>query len=92
MARKPRVEFPGAFSHVIARGNHSQGIFRDAADRAAYLDRLEHYRQRYNCKVYAYVLMTNHVHLLLETNETPLSSSCTASRFPICSPTTSVIT
>ena len=45
MARKPRVEFAGAFYHVIARGNHRQGIFRDAADRIAYLDRFERYRQ-----------------------------------------------
>lgn len=73
MARKPRVEFAGAFYHVIARGNHRQGIFRDAADRIAYLDRFERYRQRYGCTVYAYVLMTNHVHLLLETPETPVS-------------------
>jgi len=70
MARKPRVEFAGAFYHVIARGNHRQGIFRDAADRSAYLDRFERYRQRYGCTVYAYVLMTNHVHLLLKTPET----------------------
>jgi REP element-mobilizing transposase RayT len=73
MARKPRVEFPGAFYHVIARGNHRQGIFRDDADRTTYLARFEHYRQRYNCTVYAYVLMSNHVHLLLETHEMPLS-------------------
>ncbi len=67
MARKPRIEFAGAFYHVIARGNHRQNIFRDDADRATYLNRLETYRQRYGFAIYAYVLMTNHVHLLLET-------------------------
>ena len=73
MARKPRVEFSGAFYHVIARGNHRQALFRDDADRTTYLARLEHYRQRHRFTLYAYVLMVNHVHLLLETGETPLS-------------------
>lgn len=73
MARKPRVEFEGAFYHVIARGNQRQTIFRDDRDRLHYLDRVEHYRKRYHFKVYAYVLMSNHVHFLLETGQTPLS-------------------
>lgn len=73
MARKPRIEFPGAFYHVISRGNQRQAIFNDNSDYLNYLDRLEHYRKRYNVTVYAYVLMPNHVHLLVETNKTPLS-------------------
>jgi REP element-mobilizing transposase RayT len=73
MARKPRVEFEGAFYHVIVRGNQRRQIFRDDEDRRAYLERLEHYRQRTDFTVYAYVLMSNHVHLLLETKKVPLS-------------------
>jgi REP element-mobilizing transposase RayT len=48
-------------------------IFRSDADRKYYLERLEQYRRRYEFKVYAYVLMSNHVHLLLETGQVPLS-------------------
>jgi REP element-mobilizing transposase RayT len=73
MARKPRVEFEGAFYHVIVRGNQRQKIFRDDRDRLRYLERFEHYRQRYRFTIYAYVLISNHVHLLLETGKTPLS-------------------
>jgi REP element-mobilizing transposase RayT len=73
MARKPRVEYPGAFYHVICRGNQRQVIFRSDADRKYYLERLEKYRQRYGFSVYAYVLMSNHVHLLIETGRVPLS-------------------
>jgi putative transposase len=73
MARKPRVEFEGALYHVIVRGNHRRDIFRDQSDRVAYLDRIEHYRERYRCIVYAYVLMSNHVHLLIETGAVGLS-------------------
>lgn len=47
--------------------------FRDESDRVAYLDRVEHYRERYHCIVYAYVLMSNHVHLLIETGAVGLS-------------------
>ena len=73
MARKPRVEYAGAFYHVICRGNQRQVIFRSDADRRYYLERLEEYRQRYGFRVYAYVLMSNNVHLLMETGEIGLS-------------------
>jgi putative transposase len=81
MARKPRVEFEGAFYHVIVRGNQRQKIFRDDRDRLYYLERLEHYRRRYRFTVYAYVLMANHVHLLLETGKTPLSKILQGNQF-----------
>ena len=71
--RKPRVGFEGAFDHVIFRGNQLQKIFRDDQDRLYYLERVEHYRKHYWLKIYAYVLMSNHVHFLLETSKTPLS-------------------
>jgi REP element-mobilizing transposase RayT len=48
-------------------------IFRSDADRKYYLERLEEYRQRYGFNVYAYVLMSNHVHLLIQTGEVALS-------------------
>jgi putative transposase len=73
MARKPRVEFEGALYHVIARGNQRRDIFRDDTDRITYLERVEHYRERYRFIVYAYVLMSNHVHMLIETGAVGLS-------------------
>jgi len=73
MARKPRVEYDGAFYHVIVRGNQRQRTFYDDPDRIAYLERIEHYRQRYGFRLYAYVLMSNHVHLLMETQNVALS-------------------
>lgn len=73
MARKPRVEFEGAFYHVLARGNQRQNVFRDDQDRRFYIERVEHYRKRYGFTLYAFVLMANHVHLLIETGAIPLS-------------------
>jgi putative transposase len=73
MARKPRILFPGAFYHVIARGNGGQKIFRDSQDYERYLSYLREYRVRFGFLLYAYALMPTHIHLLLEMNETPLS-------------------
>jgi REP element-mobilizing transposase RayT len=73
MARPPRIEFPGAFYHVIVRGNQKQNIFVDDEDRSEYLGRLRHYKEERGFILYAYVLMTNHVHLLIETPKAPLS-------------------
>lgn len=73
MARRPRIEFPGAFYHVIVRGNQRQQIFHDEADYGKYLSLLSGYRERYQFKLFAYTLMGNHVDLLIESGETPLS-------------------
>ena len=73
MARKPRIQFEGAFYHVITRGNQRQKVFRDNEDFQKYLDILSRYKDLYKYLLYAYVLMNNHLHLLIETRETPLS-------------------
>jgi putative transposase len=73
MARRPRVLAPGLLYHVIARGNQGQQTFLTALDYRAYLVRLATYRKRYGVSLYAYCLMPNHVHLLVQTAEPPLS-------------------
>ena len=73
MPRKLRIEFEGAFYHVIMRGNQRQKVFRSSADHQKYLQLLTIYKNRYHFSLYAYVLMSNHVHLLLETGAVPLS-------------------
>jgi len=73
MARRPRLFAPGLLYHVIARGNHRQLTFLTDLDYEAYLVRVARYRQRYGVSLYAYCLMPNHVHLLLQTSEPPLA-------------------
>ena len=73
MARKRRIEFPGAFYHVFARGNNRQRIFKDDQDYLTYFDLINRYYQRYGFKFYVFALMPNHVHLVIEMIETPLS-------------------
>jgi len=73
MARKPRIEYPGALVHVIARGNNRQEIFHDDEDRRAYLERLGLYLAGGRVTIYCFCLMPNHVHLLVEVGERSLS-------------------
>ena len=65
MARLPRLTDPGYPHHVIQRGNNRQLIFVDDADRERFLQVLRDYAKQYQVAVHAYVLMSNHVHLLL---------------------------
>ncbi len=78
MAHKPGLDFHGAFSHVIARGNRRATIFHDHADYHAYVERCRH---RDGVTLYTYVFMPNHVHLLLETGDRPLARTMQTLQF-----------
>lgn len=73
MARKPRIHFTDAFYHVIARGNQKQDIFLNEVDFKTYLSYLSEYKNKYHFHLYAYALMKNHLHLLLQVEGIPLS-------------------
>ena len=65
MARQPRFILPGQPQHVIQRGNNRQPIFATARDYEFYLEKLMRAASEHDCQIHAYVLMTNHVHLLV---------------------------
>jgi len=65
MARRPRFNLPGVSQHVIQRGNNRTPCFFAETDFEYYLVCLADSARKYNCLIHAYVLMTNHVHLLL---------------------------
>jgi len=73
MARPVRIEYPGAVYHVICRGNNRQAIFRDERDRTRYLEKLSFYCRDKSVDLLSYCLLSNHVHLLLETPQGNLS-------------------
>lgn len=64
MARQPRLVVPGHPHHLIQRGNNRQPIFLDDDDRHRYLSMLREAAHEHQVAIHAYVLMTNHVHLL----------------------------
>ena len=65
MARLPRLSLPGYPHHIIQRGNNRQAIFATAADYRFLLDLLNTHSRQFQVAVHAYVLMSNHFHLLL---------------------------
>lgn len=69
MPRTARIEYEGAVYHVLARGNERRAIVRDDADRGRFLETLTEVCGKNGWRVHAWVLMTNHYHLLLETPE-----------------------
>lgn len=64
MARQPRLTLPGYPHHVIQRGNNRQAIFNSSADYQTLLGLLFDNAKKFNVAIHAYVLMTNHFHLL----------------------------
>lgn len=73
MARPIRLEFPDAIYHVTTRGNGGGDIFVDDQDRQQFLTVLAEVVSRTGWVVYAYVLMDNHYHILIETPNSNLS-------------------
>ena len=69
IARKLRDWYPGAIYHIMHRGVRRKPIFEDEMDHQVLLQIIKTSLSKYNCWLHAYCLMTNHVHLLLETGD-----------------------
>ena len=69
MARKKRIWYPGAFYHVMSRGNHRNVIFREHEDYIYFLRVIQILREKYAFRIHTLCLMTNHFHMILETSD-----------------------
>lgn len=69
MPRRARLFLPGVPLHVIQRGNNRQACFFTDEDRSFYLQWLAEHSRKAGCAIHAFVLMTNHVHLLVSTDQ-----------------------
>jgi REP element-mobilizing transposase RayT len=67
MPRAPRINIEGALYYITTRAIQGQSLFGDAEDYAAYIDLLARYKQQHQVKLFAFVLLPAHAHLLLET-------------------------
>ncbi len=72
MSRPPRLHVPGAFYHVILRGNHREALFGTAADRGVLNDFVADAVTRFVCRIHAFCWMTNHLHALVQIADCPL--------------------
>jgi len=73
MSRPLRIEYPGAFYHVLNRGHRKEAIVMDERDKERFLSYLARMARQFSVLVHSYCLMTNHYHLILETPEGNLS-------------------
>ena len=73
MPRKQRIHYDGALYHVMARGNNGDNILKNDEDKRNYIELIQRYKERYGFKLYAYCIMDNHIHMLVEVKETPLN-------------------
>jgi len=64
MPRKPRFIIPGVPLHIVQRGQSREPVFFEDSDFAAYLAWLKEGAEKYGCAIHAYVLMSNHIHIL----------------------------
>jgi len=74
MARKLRIEYPGAIYHILSRGGRRKAIFKDNRDRERFLSTLAETCVKTGWQVHAYCLMPNHFHLVVETPQANLVS------------------
>lgn len=69
MVRSLRIQFPGAFYHITCRGIERKHIFVDDKDRCKFLALLSESLETYQVVLFAYIMMTNHFHLLIQTRK-----------------------
>jgi REP element-mobilizing transposase RayT len=74
MARKPRIHFPGAFYHVIVRGNNRKKLFFSLEDRGFFCRLVGEGVERFDHQIHAYCLMDNHAHFVVQVKTAPLST------------------
>jgi putative transposase len=74
MPRQARLDVPGALHHLMLRGINKSSIFEDDQDRAQFLYRLEKNVTAASARVYAWVLMTNHAHILFKSGKQGISA------------------
>jgi len=73
MARPLRIQYEGAFYHITARGNERKKIFLNTTDYDKFKEYIKNSQEKYRFILHAYVLMSNHIHFLIETPEGNLS-------------------
>jgi putative transposase len=69
MSRPPRISLENFTYHIINRGNNGQAVFHDEDDFAKYLGLLMRYKEKFVFKIYAYCLMSNHVHIIIQPTQ-----------------------
>lgn len=68
MVRQKRIYYSNAVYHITFRGNNRQNVFENKEDKIAFLKSLSKFKNRFQFKLYGFVIMSNHAHLVIQTN------------------------
>lgn len=68
MARRTRIYYDHAVYHICIRGNNRQAVLKADEDKKSFLETLTKFKERFGFKLFGFVLMDNHAHLVVETN------------------------
>lgn len=71
MPRKAWVVVPNTPHHIVQRGHNRQVVFVERRDYYYYVQNLREWKEKLGCKLYAYCLMTNHIHLIVDPGDNP---------------------
>ena len=71
MPRSARIILPHTPHHIVQRGHNRQTVFVSDDDYNYYRENLIEFKREFNCRIYAYCLMTNHVHLIIDPGDNP---------------------
>lgn len=74
MARSLRIQSSSGIYHIMMRGIDKQIIFNDDEDRAMFINKLKHYKDKYKFLIFAFVIMDNHIHLIIKENDINISN------------------
>ena len=69
MSRKKREWYPGATYHVMSRGNRRTALYKERSDYLRFLECVSISKEQYGCKIHTICLMTNHFHMIVETDK-----------------------
>ncbi len=75
MPRTARIVIPHTPHHIVQRGHNRQAVFVSDDDYNYYRENLIDFKREFGCSIYAYCLMTNHVHLIVDPGDNPASLS-----------------
>ena len=73
MSRPLRIEYPGAWYHIMNRGRRTENVFLDKQDYEGFLELVKNSSEMWNVRIAAYCLMSNHYHMLIQTPDAFLS-------------------
>lgn len=67
MGRRLREDYDSAVHHIVVKGINRKYIFKEPVNKSKYIDLLKYYKEKHDVKIFAYCVMDNHLHLMIQS-------------------------